>query len=779
MKILVSIILGVVCALNLSAQTTPKVNYFSLNQVELLESPFLTAQESDFDYLLALDADKLLAPFLREAGLEPKASSYTNWENSGLDGHIGGHYISAMAMMYAATGNAEIKRRLDYFIDELERCQAKVGTGFIGGTPGSIALWQEIKRGDIRAGAFDLNRKWVPLYNIHKTYNGLYDAYIHANSRKAFDILIKYTDWMIDITSGLTDYQMQDMLRSEHGGLNEIFASVAAITGDKKYLELAHRYSHRRILNPLLQEKDSLTGMHANTQIPKVIGFKRIADLENNESWDKASRFFWKTVTENRSVAIGGNSVREHFHPINDFSPMINDVQGPETCNTYNMLRLTKMLYETSPEVNFVDYYEKALYNHILSSVNPNHGGFVYFTPMRPAHYRVYSQPETSFWCCVGSGIENHTKYGEFIYAHNDNDLYINLFIPSRLTWKEKNVILSQTSNFPEDGKIEFVLEKVTRKNLTLKIRIPSWVSNKDDVKIKVNNKPYNLSVSAGNYAEIKRKWKKGDRVSLSLPMDVSLEKFPDNSNYRAFKYGPVLLAATAGKEDLRGLYADDSRGGHIAHGKQIPLQEIPTLLGTEAGIVHSLHKTDPDKLEFSYTGETFPLKTDLTLIPFYQLHDERYIIYFPQTEIDGLEAVKENYKNFQKNQQVEQNTLDLIYPGEQQPESDHLIKYENSETGNLNNRHFRKAEGWFSYEIKNREPASYITLIQRKDEKNESAIYINDKELSVKPVEETVDETFIRLIFPVTLESGRHSILIKPKNGTITSSIYEIRLMK
>ena len=238
-------------------------------------------------------------------------------------------------------------------------------------------------------------------------------------------------------------------------------------------------------------------------------------------------------------------------------------------------------------------------------------------------------------------------------------------------------------------------------------------------------------------------------------------------------------MAATAGKEDLRGLYADDSRGGHIAHGKQIPLQEIPTLLGTEAGIVHSLHKTDPDKLEFSYTGETFPLKTDLTLIPFYQLHDERYIIYFPQTEIDGLEAVKENYKNFQKNQEVEQNTLDLIYPGEQQPESDHLIKYENSETGNLNNRHFRKAEGWFSYEIKNREPASYITLIQRKDEKNESAIYINDKELSVKPVEETVDETFIRLIFPVTLESGRHSILIKPKNGTITSSIYEIRLMK
>jgi DUF1680 family protein len=311
-----------------------------------------------------------------------------------------------------------------------------------------LALWEEIKRA-ISAGSFDLNGKWVPLYNIHKTYNGLLDAYIHVGSEQARDMLVKYTDWMLDITAGLSDEQMQEMLKSEHGGLNEVFAAVYEITGDKKYLQLAHRFSHQKILRPLIQEKDSLTGLHANTQIPKVIGYKRIADNENDADWDRAARFFWKTVTENRSVCIGGNSVREHFNPPDDFGAMIEDVQGPETCNTYNMLRLTKMLYKSTPEVYLMDYYEKALFNHILSSEEPERGGFVYFTPMRPGHYRVYSQPEKSFWCCVGTGLENHAKYGELIYAHDKDALYVNLFIPSRLTWEEKEVVFSQRTRFP------------------------------------------------------------------------------------------------------------------------------------------------------------------------------------------------------------------------------------------------------------------------------------------------------------------------------------------
>jgi len=769
------------CVFPLTAQTGQQVDLFSLNQVRLLESPFLSAQQTDLRYLLTLEPDRLLSPFLREAGLQPKAPSYPNWENTGLDGHIGGHYLSALSMMYATTGDAEVKRRLDYFLDELKRCQDHVGTGFIGGTPGSLALWGEIKRGDIRAGSFDLNGKWVPLYNIHKTYNGLLDAYIHVGSEQARDMLVKYIDWMIDITAGLSGEQMQEMLRSEHGGLNEVFAAVYEITGDKKYLQLAHRFSHQKILRPLIQEKDSLTGLHANTQIPKVIGYKRIADNENDADWDRAAHFFWKTVTENRSVCIGGNSVREHFNPPDDFGAMIEDVQGPETCNTYNMLRLTKMLYKSTPEVYLMDYYEKALFNHILSSEEPERGGFVYFTPMRPGHYRVYSQPETSFWCCVGTGLENHAKYGELIYAHDKDVLYVNLFIPSRLTWEEKGVVFSQRTRFPYNGEMNFTFEEAESKKLALKLRIPSWVKEPEQIEVSVNGEWLGYGAVTGEYLTLERKWKKGDSVTLRLPMQVNLVQLPDKSPYYAFQYGPIVLAAPMGTEDLKGLYADDSRGGHIAHGKLIPLNEIPAFIGTPAEIESSLSRLDNEGLRFVYTGETFPVRKDMEFIPFYALHNQRYLIYFPQAE-RGQDDASQQASTLYQNQydEIENRTLDVIYPGEQQSESDHFIRYEDSETGDINNRHFRKARGWFGYRMKTEEPASYLAIVQHKNEANRSLILIDDKELRGEPKVEPIGDDFVRLTYALPpLKSGEHTIVFKPAEGGVTSSVFEIRLLK
>jgi len=769
------------CVFPLTAQTRQQVDLFSLNQVRLLESPFLSAQQTDLRYLLTLEPDRLLSPFLREAGLQPKAPSYPNWENTGLDGHIGGHYLSALSMMYAATGDAEVKRRLDYFLDELKRCQDQVGTGFIGGTPGSLALWEEIKRGDIRAGSFDLNGKWVPLYNIHKTYNGLLDAYIHVGSEQARDMLVKYTDWMLDITAGLSDEQMQEMLKSEHGGLNEVFAAVYEITDDKKYLQLAHRFSHQKILRPLIQEKDSLTGLHANTQIPKVIGYKRIADDEHNADWDRAARFFWKTVTENRSVCIGGNSVREHFNPPDDFGTMIEDVQGPETCNTYNMLRLTKMLYKSTPEVYLMDYYEKALFNHILSSEEPERGGFVYFTPMRPGHYRVYSRPETSFWCCVGTGLENHAKYGELIYAHDRDALYVNLFIPSRLTWKEKGLVLAQHTRFPNSGEVDFTFEEAESKKLALKLRIPSWVKEPEQIEVSVNGEWHGYRAVTGEYLTLERKWKKGDRVMLRLPMQVNLMQLPDKRPYYAFQYGPIVLAAPMGTEDLKGLYADDSRGGHIAHGKLIPLNEIPAFIGTPGEIESSLSRLDNAGLRFVYTGKTFPARKDMEFIPFYALHNQRYLIYFPQTESvqdDASRQVSTLYQN--RYDEIENQTLDVIYPGEQQSESDHFIRYKDSETGNIDNRHFRKARGWFGYHMKTEEPASYLAIVHHKSEANRSLILVDDEELKGEPKEEPIDDDFVRLTYALPpLKSGEHTVVFKPAGGEVTSSVFEIRLLK
>ncbi|MEE3147303.1 MAG: beta-L-arabinofuranosidase domain-containing protein, partial [Bacteroidota bacterium] len=438
------------------AKAQEKVSLFPLNAVSVESGVFKEAALTDFNYIQALDADRLLAPFLREAGLEPKADSYTNWENTGLDGHIAGHYISALSMYYASTGDPKAKEMLEYALAELDRVQKANGNGYIGGVPGSDALWAEIKAGKINAGSFSLNDKWVPLYNIHKTFNGLKDAWIHAELPQAKRMLIELTDWFLDITADLSEAQIQDMLRSEHGGLNEVFAEVYAITGDKKFLKLAEDFSQHALLKPLAAHEDILTGMHANTQIPKFIGFERISQLEEAKNYHDAASNFFDNVTTQRSISIGGNSVREHFNPVDDFSSVVSSEQGPESCNTYNMLKLSKLLFEDTSEEHYIDFYERGLYNHILSSQNPD-GGFVYFTPIRPGHYRVYSQPETSFWCCVGSGMENHTKYNELIYAKKEDKLYVNLFIPSEVSWEEKKARLTQKTNFPEEASTELI----------------------------------------------------------------------------------------------------------------------------------------------------------------------------------------------------------------------------------------------------------------------------------------------------------------------------------
>ena len=795
-----SLILAFILSTSLAkAQNAPQVSYFPLQNVKLLDSPFLQAQQTDLHYILALNPDRLLAPFLREAGLTPKAPSYTNWENTGLDGHIGGHYISALSMMYAATGDTAVYNRLNYMLDELHRAQQAVGTGFIGGTPGSLQLWKEIKTGNIRAGGFDLNGKWVPLYNIHKTYAGLRDAYLYAGSELARQMLIDFTDWMIDITSGLSDEQMQDMLRSEHGGLNETFADVAEITGDKKYLELARRFSHKIILDPLIKDEDRLTGMHANTQIPKVIGYKRVAELSQNDKdwnhaaeWDHAARFFCNTVVNHRSVCIGGNSVREHFHPTDNFTSMLNDVQGPETCNTYNMLRLTKMLYQNSqnpynanePDPNYVNYYERALYNHILASQEPDKGGFVYFTPMRPGHYRVYSQPETSMWCCVGSGLENHTKYGEFIYAHQKDTLYVNLFIPSQLTWKEQGLTLTQETRFPDDGKVTLRIDEAPKKQQTLAIRMPEWANQSKSYYVKINGKRKVIITGKGShYLHFSRKWKKGDVVTFNLPMRVSVEQIPDKKDYYAFSYGPIVLAASTGTEHLDGLYADDSRGGHIAHGKQIPLQEVPALIGTPDSIRNSIHKNNGDRLSFSFNGNVYPAQNKpLELVPFFRLHNTRYAVYFRQASEEQFKAIqKEMAMAEQKATELANQTIDLIFPGEQQPESDHSIQYEQAETGTDNDRHFRRAKGWFSYHLKVKKEAGRLMITIRKNDRNKVTILLNNEKLTVHPaISETDKDGFITLsyLLPRKLSTGSCPIRFVPDGTEWTPAIYEIRLL-
>lgn len=683
-------------ALSATAALPTRVETFPISSVRLGDSQFLKNQQADIHYLLGLDADRLLAPYLKGAGLTPKAENYTNWENTGLDGHIGGHYLSALSYMYAATGNKEVEARMDYFLSELRRCQEASGDGYLSGVPNPKQIWGELARGDIRANSFGLNDRWVPLYNIHKIYAGLRDAYLIAGRKEAREMLVKLTDWMIQEVSQLSDEQIQQMLISEQGGLNETFADVYGITGDQKYLRLAHQFSDQRMLQPLLKGEDNLTGKHANTQIPKVIGYKRIADLEGLDDWDRAARFFWDVVIGQRSVSIGGNSLREHFNPTDDFSGLLASEQGPESCNTYNMLRLTKMLYQTSADKSYIDYYERALYNHILSIFNPVQGGFVYFTPMRSGHYRVYSQPQTSMWCCVGTGIENPARYGEMIYAHEGSDLLVNLFIPSTLTWNDLTVI--QENRFPQEPSTKLTLKMKKARLFDLKIRQPRWTEN---MTASVNGSPVS-SKSEGGYMVVNRKWQDGDVISIEIPMHLTAETTPDKKAQYSFLYGPIVLAAKTGTDRQDGMYADDSRGGHIANGPKIPLTQMPAIIGSANEILTHLAPVDGKPLNFKLSGLTIPSFEGMTLQPFYQLYECRYQIYFPlYTQQEWTARQQEMAAEEQARMALEAQTVDKVFCGEQQSESDHFFSGNGSWNGSDEGIHWRRTRSQFTYKVK------------------------------------------------------------------------------
>ena len=772
---------GLVVGLSAVGASIPaKVETFPVSSVRLTQSPFKHAEDLDIRYLLAIDPDRLLAPYLKGAGLPPKAENYTNWENTGLDGHIGGHYLSALSYMYAATGNQEIKGRLDYMLSEMKRCQDAAGDGYLCGVPDGRKMWAEIAEGNIRASSFGLNDRWVPLYNIHKTYAGLRDAYEVAGCKEAGEMLVKLTDWMMSLTENLTDEQMQDMLRSEHGGLNEIFADVSYITGDDAYLKLAHRFSHQAILDPLLKHEDQLTGKHANTQIPKVIGYKRIADLEGNADWDEAARFFWETVVTRRSITIGGNSVREHFHPAEDFSSMLTSEQGPETCNTYNMLRLTKMLYQTSGDSRYMDYYERALFNHILSTIDPVQGGFVYFTPMRSGHYRVYSQPQTSFWCCVGSGMENHARYGEMIYAHSGEDeLYVNLFIPSLLQWGKVNV--EQQTAFPEEEATSLLFTMKKARTFTVKFRVPEW-ADVSQMTLTVNGEKQTVNASDG-YVQLQRTWQNGDKVKLSLPMSLRAVRLPDGSPNYSFLYGPVVLASRMGKQDQAGLFADDSRGGHIAGGPQWSLQDMPVLVGDTADVLSHIRKVDGKPLTFQLTG-LYPSRYEgMTLEPFNRLYECRYMVYWPMVSTERLKAQQEALAAAErKRQALEAATADKVICGEQQPESDHFIQSERSRTGSDNDRHWRSAEkeGWFSYRMRtNGRAVNSLRLEYMADDAASLMLSVDGGQSVMVKLEGGRGMKTAVVELPENVE-GKEVLTVKfsPEGQGVTPRLYEVRLM-
>jgi uncharacterized protein len=772
------------------AQQALYSNTFPIADVTLLDGPFKHARDLNIHTILEYDLDRLLQPFRKEAGLPEKAARFENWV--GLDGHVGGHYLSALAMNYAATGNAECRKRMDYMIAELKSCQdantinqPDWGRGYVGGVPDSRVIWSTLKTGDFTA----FRKAWVPWYNVHKMYQGLRDAWLYAGNEEAKTIFLKFCDWGISITAGLSDSQMQSMLDIEHGGMNEVFADAYQMTRDEKYLTAAKRFSHHMLLDAMAADKDNLDNKHANTQVPKAVGFQRIAELTNDQQYAEAGRFFWETVTGKRTLAFGGNSRREFFPSEASSGDFINEVEGPESCNSYNMLKLTEDLFRTNPSVKYIDYYERTLFNHILSTQHPQHGGYVYFTPVRPRHYRVYSAPNEAMWCCVGSGMENHGKYNQFIYTHQNDSLFLNLFISSQLDWKEKGIRIMQETGFPFEEKTKLTITGGSA-DFKLLIRYPSWVAPRN-LKIYVNGKIMSHTAQPSSFVAIDRKWKAGDVVQVILPMHNSIESLPNVPNYIALLHGPILLGAKTGTEDLTGLVANDSRWGHIASGKKLPIDKAPIIIEENmAGIPGKLSPVPGKPLHFTVSKLNMGNPAKIILQPFYQVHDARYMTYWMtltskqyRVYLDSLGVIERERLALQK------RTVDFVAPGEQQPEADHAMQRSNSNTGNRLDEFWRDArnDGYFSYNLATQGETKLRLMVrywgaERGDRKFE--IYINDEKLLTEDISGKWNQSkFQNLEYPIpeSLLKGKDRITVKfkPLAGNTAGPVYYLRLLK
>lgn len=601
--------------------TVRQVEAFPLPDVRLLDGPFLDAQKRDEKYLLSLEPDRMLHNFRVNAGLTPKAPIYGGWESVQTwadiraHGHTLGHYLSACAMMYASTSDERFKQRCDTIVADLQECQNAGQTGLICAFPDKTAQFDNAVTGRRIVG--------VPWYTTHKIMAGLRDTYLYCHNAAALEVLVKLSDWTINTTQAMTDAQFQRMLNTEHGGMNEVLADVYVFTGDTKYLKASQRFCHHAVLDPLAQGRDTLDRLHSNTQIPKFIGFQRLHELTGQTEYGSASRYFWKTIVDHRTFATGGNGDNEHFFAPTEFAAHLNSAKTIETCCTYNMLRLTRMLFSHDPAASYADYYERAIYNNILASQDPDSGMFTYFQPTRPGYVKLYCTPVDSFWCCTGTGMENHAKYGDSIYFRSGDALYVNLFIPSQLTWKELGLTLTQKTTFPDAPTTSLKLALERPAKLAMKIRHPAWCQN---VTVRVNGKVETVSAAAGSYVTLDRTWQNGDSVEVELPMSLRIVPLPGSSDTFAFAYGPIVLAGLLGKEGITP--GADIIVNERTYGDMLNAQvTIPTFKGNPENLLAQIKPASGSPLTFKTQGIGQP--NDVTLAPYFRVAHERYTIYF------------------------------------------------------------------------------------------------------------------------------------------------------
>lgn len=588
-----------------------KAQPFPLRDVRIGAGPFRQAMEANQKYLDFLPADRMLHSFRVTAGLNSSAEPPGGWEKPDCEvrGHFtGGHILTALALMHASTGDDQLKAKGDAMVAELARCQKALSGGYLGAYP--TELYDRLRDG---------RKVWAPYYTLHKIITGHLDMHTHCGNEQALRVAENMARWVGDWTRPLTEEHLQRVLNVEHGGMMEVLCDLHATTGKQEYLDIASRFEHKRILAPLAEGRDELKGLHANTTIPKITGGARRYERAGAARDRAIAEYFWNQITGQRMYANGGTSCDELWRT--EPGQLARELTKTtcECCCAYNMMKLTRHLYGWSANPKYFDYYERALFNHRLGTINPEDGATMYFVPLASGYWKFYGSALNTFWCCTGTGVEEYSKLADSIYWHDASGLFVNLFIASEVRWREKGVRLKQETKFPEEEGTTLAIEAEKPTNFALRIRVPYWATS--GVTAKVNGKPESVATRASSYVTIDRTWKNGDKVEVALPMALHIHAMPDDASLQAMMYGPLVLHGRLGAQ---GLTKEMTVGGYDTTLVGAPV-DVPEIVSDKNHPTAWVERVKEEPLTFRAIGQSQPI----TLVPFYKLWGERYATYW------------------------------------------------------------------------------------------------------------------------------------------------------
>ena len=742
-----------------------------LSAVRLRPSAYATAVEVNRAYLLRLSADRLLHNFMVYAGLPAEAPLYGGWESDTIAGHTLGHYLTALVLMHAQTGDAECRARADYIVAELARAQAKRGTGYVGALgrkrkDGSIVdgeeIFLEVMRGEIKSGGFDLNGSWSPLYTVHKVFAGLLDVHGAWGNTQALTVATGLGEYFARVFAALNDEQMQQVLGCEYGGLNESYAELYARTGDRKWLAIAERIYDRKMLDPMVAGEDKLANFHANTQVPKLIGLARIHELNGKQAPADAARFFWNTVTRHHSYVIGGNADREYFSAPDTIATHVTE-QTCEHCNSYNMLKLTQHLYGWQPEGALFDYYERTHLNHVMAAQNPKNAGFTYMTPLMTGAGRDYSTPkDDAFWCCVGTGMESHAKHGEAIFWEGDGTLLVNLYIPADAQWKARGAVLTLDTRYPFEPESRLTLTKLAKPGrFPIALRVPGWANGRASVSV---NGTAVEPVMAKGYAIVERKWRAGDVVTISVPLELRLESAPGDVDTVAVLRGPMVMAADLGPTEVKWEQAD------------------PAMVG--ADLLAAFTPAAGRSANYATKGILRP--ADLNFVPFYSQYDRRSAVYFKRFSEAAWKTEEAVFLADQARlKDLAARSVDVMHLGEMQPERDHGLTSEISYPESYRGRNGRDARsgGYFEFAMKTRPGPLVLQATYWGDERaRDFDILVDNVKVATQHLEADQPGKFFDVEYPlpVGLTKGKASVKVRfvPHDRSSAGPVFGVRMV-